>query len=367
MTPNPANALNFSGGPGVLPDKVLQQSREALHEIPEIGLSILGISHRSDWFAGVISELEQNIRALLNLPPDYHVLFLQGGATQQFSMIPMNWLRGSGLLADYLHTGYWSGKTLPEAKREGDIRLLWQGENCGFKRLPCDDELDFDPAAAYMHYVSNETVEGLQFQRVLGRDDVPRICDMSSDFLSKPINAKRFALIYAHAQKNLGPAGVTVVLLQDAFLNRATKNLPGFLDYRCHIAAHSIYNTPPVFAIYVVLLVTRWLLNDIGSLANMAAINAQKARCLYQTIDASNGFYKGWSDKNDRSLMNVVFNLSNSELEKRFITESRAAGFSGLSGHRAIGGVRASIYNAMPLPSVNLLADFMHDFHSRHG
>jgi len=204
---NKLNRLNFSGGPGALPESVLLQARDAMIEVPEVGLSVLGISHRSDWFAAVVSELEANIHALLGLPQNYHVLMLQGGATQQFSMLPMTLLRGEKHPADYLHTGYWSGKAIPQARREGPIRVLWSGEGCGFNRLPSNDELPFSPDAPYLHYVSNETVEGVQFHRVLGRDDVPRVCDMSSDFLSRPCEAKRFAFIYAHAQKNVGPAG----------------------------------------------------------------------------------------------------------------------------------------------------------------
>jgi phosphoserine aminotransferase len=209
------NSLNFSGGPGVLPEGVLRQLQEAIICVPDVGLSVLGISHRSEWFSQVLAETEANIRALLGLGEDYHVLLLQGGATQQFSMVPMTLLRSKRQAADYLHTGYWSGKALPEARREGPIRVLWSGAEEGFCRLPGDDELPFNPEAPYLHYVSNETVEGLQFHRTLGLDDVPRVCDMSSDFLSHPCEAERFSLIYAHAQKNIGPAGVTVVLVRD--------------------------------------------------------------------------------------------------------------------------------------------------------
>ncbi len=223
------NSLNFSGGPGALPESVLEQVEQSILEVPEAGLSILGISHRSDWFAAVVAELESNIRQLLGLSTEYHVLFLQGGATQQFSMVPMSLLRGKTHAAEYLHTGYWSGKALPEARREGPVRELWSGEKENFRRLPTDDELPFSADAPYIHYASNETVEGLQFHRVLGRDDVPRICDMSSDFLSMPCQAERFALIYAHAQKNIGPAGVTVVLVRDELLRDALRSsrLPG--------------------------------------------------------------------------------------------------------------------------------------------
>jgi phosphoserine aminotransferase len=359
------NALNFSGGPGVLPESVLMQAREAMLAVPEVGLSVLGISHRSDWFAGVVAELESNIRRLLGLPDGYHVLFLQGGATQQFSMVPMTLLAGRSEPAEYLQTGYWSGKALPEARREGAIRVLWSGEANGFSRLPGDEELDFSAAAPYLHYVSNETVEGLQFHRVLGRDDVPRVCDMSSDFLSAPCAAERFSLIYAHAQKNIGPAGVTVVVVRDEVIRQAPDNLPGFLDYRVHAQAHSNFNTPPVFAIYVVLLVTRWLLNEIGGLAKMAEINRRKAALLYGALDASDGFYQGRAAQADRSLMNVSFRLATPELDRRFIAAALAAGFSGLAGHRAIGGIRASLYNGMTLPAVEQLAGFMEDFRRR--
>ena len=359
---NLRNSLNFSGGPGALPESVLLQVQQAILEVPETGLSILGISHRSNWFAAIVNELEGNIRALLNLTSDYHVLLLQGGATQQFSMIPMTLLRGAAGAADYLHTGYWSGKAVPEARREGHVRVLWSGEECEFTRLPADAELDFSPEAAYLHYASNETVEGLQFHRVLGRDDVPRVCDMSSDFLSIPCEADRFSLIYAHAQKNIGPAGVTVVLIKDSLLQRTPQDLPGFLDYRSHAETHSNFNTPPVFSIYVVLLVTRWLMNEIGGVARMNAINRSKAAVLYGLLDGSDGFYRGRVNAEDRSLMNVTFNLGSPELEKKFLSEAQAAGFSGLTGHRAVGGVRASIYNALTLPAVEQLAEFMADF-----
>ena len=359
------NSLNFSGGPGALPESVLLQVQQSMMEVPEVGLSLLGISHRSDWFSSVVAEVETNIRSLLGLSDNYHVLLLQGGATQQFSMVPMTLLRGKAHAAEYIHTGYWSGKALPEARREGPVRALWSGEASGFSRLPSDDELDFSPDAPYIHYVSNETVEGLQFQRVLGRDDVPRVCDMSSDFLSKPCEAERFSLIYAHAQKNIGPAGVTVVLMRDELLNGAPTDLPGFLDYRKHIQSHSNFNTPPVFAIYVILLVTRWLLNDMGGVLGMDLVNRKKAALMYHMLDGSDGFYRGRAARQDRSLMNVSFNLATPELDKQFIADALTAGFSGLSGHRAIGGIRASIYNALTIAAVEELQGFMEDFQRR--
>lgn len=362
---NSRNTLNFSGGPGALPEPVLEALQQAIIEVPEVGLSVLGISHRSDWFAAIVRELEERIRSLLNLPASYHVLFLQGGATQQFTMVPMSLLRKGCAPAEYLHTGYWSGKALPEARRQGAIRVLWSGEACGFRRLPRDGELDFSPDAPYLHYVSNETVEGLQFRRVLGRDDVPRICDMSSDFLSRPCEAERFSLIYAHAQKNIGPAGVTVVLVRDELFQSMNENLPGFLDYRIQAAAHSNYNTPPVFAIYTVLLVARWLMDEIGGVANMERINRDKASLLYRALDGSDGFYLGRAEEGDRSEMNVAFNLTSPELDREFLAEALAAGLSGLAGHRAIGGIRASLYNAVSLAAVEELVGFMDGFRRR--
>lgn len=361
----PSNALNFSGGPGALPESVLRQTQQAIISVPEVGLSVLGISHRSDWFAAVVAEVEANIHRLLGLGTDSQVLMLQGGATQQFSMVPMTLLRGKAQAADYLHTGYWSGKALPEARREGPVRVVWSGEAEGFRRLPGDDELHLSPDAPYLHYISNETVEGLQFHRIPGRDDVPRICDMSSDFLSRPCEADRFALIYAHAQKNIGPAGVTVVVVKDQLLQDNPADLPGFLDYRTHVAAHSNFNTPPVFAIYVVLLVTRWLLAEVGGLEAMAAINRAKAALLYGALDGSDGFYRGRAAVADRSLMNVSFNLPTPELDRQFLEEARLAGLSGLGGHRAIGGIRASIYNALTLQAVERLVGFMAEFRQR--
>jgi phosphoserine aminotransferase len=363
---NSPNQLNFSGGPGVLPASVLVDIQQAIMEVPGTRLSVLGISHRSDWFASVVRELEDNVRTLLGLGHNYHVLMLQGGATQQFSMVPMTLLRGKAQPAEYVQTGYWSSKPIAEARREGPVRVLWSGQNNGFCRLPGDAELDFSEDASYLHYVSNETVEGLQFHRVLGRDDVPRVCDMSSDFLSRPCEAERFSIIYAHAQKNIGPAGVTMVLLRDEVLERANTDLPDFLNYATQVKTHSNFNTPPVFSIYVTLLVTRWLLKEIGGLERMDAINRDKAGRIYQFLDASDGFYQGRARLPDRSLMNAVFTLPTPALEAQFLAESSAAGFSGLGGHRAIGGIRASIYNALGISAVDQLLEFMADF-QRHN
>jgi phosphoserine aminotransferase len=366
MIANLLNQLNFSGGPGVLPESVLQQVQQSIYAVPEVGLSILGISHRSDWFRSVITELKANIRQLLGLPDDYHVLFLQGGATQQFSMIPMTLLAGRRQPAEYLHTGYWSGKALPEARREGAVQVLWNGESCGFNRLPRNEELTFSAEASYLHYTSNETVEGLQFHRILGHDNVPRICDMSSDFLSEPGEFDQFSMIYAHAQKNIGPSGVTVVIVKDDLLQNAPDHLPGFLDYRQQIESDSIFNTPPVFAIYVVLLVTRWLRDEIGGLKPMGELNAAKANLLYAALDQSNGFYAARAAIADRSTMNVTFRIADKNLEQAFINQASTAGFSGLAGHRSVGGIRASLYNGMQLPAVEKLVGFMDEFRMNH-
>lgn len=358
----PRRCHNFSGGPGPLPECVLAEAQAAIARAPGTELSILGIGHRSTWFRDVVDETEQNLRALLGLPNEYDILFLQGGASLQFSMIPMSLLRGRQQSADYLVAGYWSTKAVPEAQREGAVRVIWSGEGSGFSRLPHDAELTYDEDAAYLHYVSNETVEGLQFHRILGLDKVRRICDMSSDFLCRPIDAQRFSLIYAHAQKNLGPAGLTVVILRRDLLEEIPDGLPSMLDYRRHVEMGSIYNTPPVFAIYVMLLVTRWLRRLPGGLQTMAERNQAKAEALYGLLDSSDGFYRGRAAAEDRSLMNVVFHLPSEALEKQFLQEAEESGFYGLEGHRSCGGIRASLYNAVTMESVLALSKFMDEF-----
>jgi phosphoserine aminotransferase len=327
-----------------------------------VGLSILGISHRSDWFKELVLQTEQQIKSLLGIGSDYHVLFLQGGATQQFSMVPMAFLQAPSASADYLVTGYWSQKAATDARQHGSVRLVWEGQSTAYSRLPRPDELDFNPQAAYLHYISNETVEGLQQHQMLGLDGVPRVCDMSSDFLAHPIEAQRFDLIYAHAQKNLGPAGVTVVVLRDECLQKAQRNLPDFLNYHTQVEAHSNFNTPPVFAIYVVHLVLRWLQDEVGGLAPMGQINQAKAQALYEVIYRSQGFYQGRANPADRSRMNVCFRLPHPALEAQFLAQAQAAGFSGLAGHRSTGGLRASLYNGVTLTATQTLASFMREF-----
>ncbi len=357
-----ALTFNFSAGPGALPLPVLEEVQRAIKQLPNVGLSILGISHRSYWFDEILDEAEVNLRRLLNIPESYKILFLQGGSSLQFSMIPMNLLRGRNLTAEYIVSGYWSAKSVPDARREGDVRIAWDGTAEGFIRLPKQAELKLSPNVAYLHYISNETVDGLQFKDIPGTANVPLVCDMSSDFLSQPFDIKRYALVYAHAQKNLGPSGVTVVILHEDLLDHIPDDLHSMLDYRNHISKRSNYNTPPVFAIYVVMLVTRWLLREIGGVEKMHAINQQKAEYLYHCIDESKGFYCGRAAMENRSLMNIVFNLADKKLEAEFVREAETCGFYGLAGHRSLGGLRASLYNAVTLEAVDALWKFMDRF-----
>ncbi|MFT4505311.1 3-phosphoserine/phosphohydroxythreonine transaminase [Caballeronia sp. 15711] len=354
--------MNFSGGPGALPASVLRETSVAIDALPETGLSVLGMSHRSDWFRSVLDEAERNLRVLLGIPDTYHVLFMQGGSSLQFSMLPMNFLRHSGKHAEYIVSGYWSAKAPVEALHEGTTRVVWDGSAEGYRRLPGTDELQLAPDAAYLHYVSNETVEGLEFTGIPGLPDVPLVCDMSSNLLAAPIDISRYAMIYAHAQKNLGPAGVTVVILRDEFAQRATHALPTFLDYRTHIQARSVYNTPPVFAIYVLMLVTRWLRDEIGGVNNMAVINRAKSERLYRAIDAEPEFYRVHGERACRSTMNVAFRLPDAAMEARFIDDARRAGLHGLEGHRSIGGLRASLYNAVTPEAVAVLSEWLGEF-----
>ena len=359
--------MNFSGGPGALPASVLRETSVAIDRLPETGLSVLGMSHRSDWFRGVLDEAERNLRVLLNIPDNYHVLFMQGGSSLQFSMLPMNFLRSSGKHAEYIVSGYWSAKAPVEALHEGPTSVVWDGSVQGYRRLPAPDELHLSPDAAYLHYVSNETVEGLEFTDIPGLRDVPLVCDMSSNLLAAPLDINRYAMIYAHAQKNLGPAGVTVVILRDEFAQRATHALPTLLDYRTHIQARSLYNTPPVFAIYVLMLVTRWLRDEIGGLENMAAINRVKSERLYRALDAEPDFYRVHGDRACRSTMNVAFLLPDAAMEAQFIDDTRRAGLHGLEGHRSIGGLRASLYNAVTPEAVAVLSEWLGEFRRLRG
>ena len=353
---------NFSPGPAVLPLKVLEEAQRNLVSLPGIGISPLEISHRSPWFEGVLAETEANLRRLLAVPDNYHVLFLQGGSRLQFSMVPMNLLRGSGKSADYIVTGTWGKTALAEAIREGTVRVAYDGKATNFDRLPKPAELELNPQAAYVHFTSNETIQGVQFLDEPKVGDVPLVCDASSDFLCRPLPIELYGLIYACAQKNSGPAGVTTVIVRDDLLQHVPENLPSMLDYRTYVKEKLMPNTPPVFTIYVMLLVTRWLLDDVGGLAKMLERNRHKAKLLYDAVDAAPAIYHGHAQQSDRSLMNVTFRLPDDETQARFLSEAKARGLAELKGHRSVGGIRASIYNAMPLEGVESLAGFMREF-----
>ncbi len=358
---------NFSSGPATLPLAILEEAQRYLLALPDAGMSVLEVSHRSRWVEDILQAAEANLRQLLQLPDHYKVLFLQGGARLQFSMVPMNFLSGTGKSADYILTGSWGQGAVKEAQREGPVRIAWDGKAEGYVRIPQPTELNFDPNAAYIHFTSNETIQGVQFQTEPEVGNVPLICDASSDFLSRPIQVERYALIYAGAQKNVGSAGVTVVIIRDDLLERVPDNLHSMLDYRLHAKSKSLYNTPPVFAIYMVMLMTRWLLQEIGGLDRMATINQQKAQLLYQVLDQSEGFYQGHSRVDSRSVMNITWRLPNEALEQRFLEQAQASGLCELKGHRSVGGIRASIYNAMPVEGVQALRDFMVEFKMWHA
>ncbi len=353
---------NFSPGPAVLPLKVLEEAQRDLLSLPGVGISPLEISHRSPWFEGVLAETEANLRKLLSIPDNYRVLFLQGGSRLQFSMVPMNFLRGSGRSADYVITGTWGKTAQQEAVREGTVRVAYDGKATNFDRLPKPNELKLDPQAAYVHVTSNETIQGVQFLSEPDTGAVPLVCDASSDFMCRPLPIERYGLIYACAQKNAGPAGVTVVIARDDLLERAPEGLGSMLDYRTYVKEKLMPNTPPVFAIYIVMLVTRWLLNDIGGLAKMLERNQRKAKLLYDVVDAHRELYQGHAQPDSRSLMNVTFRLPDDETQSKFLSGAKARGLAELKGHRSVGGIRASIYNAMPLEGVESLADFMREF-----
>ena len=359
--------FNFSPGPATLPLPVLQEVQQNLLALPGVGASVLEISHRSKTFEEMIAQAEANIRALLNLPEEYYVLFLQGGASLQFSQVPMSFLRGTGRSADYIVTGSWAKRALAEAQREGSVRIVWDGKADNYSRVPKHGEYEIDPNAAYVHFTSNETIQGIQFPAEPEVGDVPLVCDASSDFLSRPIDVKRYGLIYAGAQKNVGPAGVTIVIIRQDMLEQVPDDLPTMLNYTVHVEHRSLYNTPPVFAVYVVMLVTRWLLENIGGLEQMHAINQQKAQLLYEAIDRSEGFYRGHAQPDSRSLMNATWRLPSEELEVQFVKEAKEAGLHELKGHRSVGGIRASMYNAMPIEGVRTLVEFMEHFRQKHA
>jgi phosphoserine aminotransferase len=364
VTTTTQRIYNFSAGPAVLPLEVLEEAQRDLVSLPGVGMSILEISHRSKTFDDVIQGCEADMRTLAGIPDTYKVLFLQGGASLQFSMVPMNLLPPGGS-ADYVVTGVWSEKAVKEAKKVGGVKIAGSTESERFARVPKQAELTLDPNAAYVHMTSNNTIYGSEWKWLPATGAVPLVSDMSSDIFSGPVDVARHALIYAGAQKNLAPAGVTIVIIREDLLERSPASLHTMLSYKVHAENQSLYNTPPVFPIYVMRLVMAWLLRN-GGLQGVDALNTRKADKLYAEIDRS-GFYKGHAAKDSRSRMNVTFRLGSEDLEKKFAKEAAAAGLDGLKGHRSVGGMRASIYNAFPEAGVDALVTFMQEFERKNG
>jgi phosphoserine aminotransferase len=356
--------FNFSAGPAVLPVPVLEEAQRDLVSLPGVGMSILEISHRSKTFEGILAQTEADLRTLGNIPSTHKVLFLQGGASLQFSMVPMNLLTAGGT-ADYIVTGGWAQKAVKEAERVGTVHVAGSTEADKFSRVPQAHELTLTPNAAYVHFTSNNTLFGTQWRGEPAVGDVPLVCDASSDMLSRPIDFSKYGLVYAGAQKNLGPSGVTLVIIREDLLARSSKTLPTMLNYAVHVENGSMYNTPNTFGIYLMGLVMKWALAQ-GGLPDVAKRNERKAAKLYAEIDRS-GFYRGTAAKDSRSLMNITFRLPDEELEKAFVKESTGAGLDGLKGHRSVGGMRASIYNAFPEAGVDALVDFMREFERTRG
>jgi len=356
---------NFSAGPAVLPEDVLRQAQQELADWHGCGCSVMEMSHRGKEFMEIAAKAEADFRELLAIPASYKVLFLQGGASMQFAMVPLNLLGGKGK-ADYINTGEWSKKAIKEAKRFCSVNVAGSGETTNFSTAPKQGDLKLDAAAAYVHYTPNETIGGVEFSYVPQTGDVPLVADMSSTILSRPIEVAKYGLIYAGAQKNIGPAGLTIVIVREDLLGHAASGTPTMLDYKTHADSQSMYNTPPTYAWYVAGLVFEWLKKK-GGLAAMAEINRRKAEKLYSYIDGSGGFYRNPVEKVSRSWMNVPFTLKDAALDEAFLKGAKAAGLIQLKGHRSVGGMRASIYNAMPEAGIDTLIAYMREFAQKNG
>jgi phosphoserine aminotransferase len=356
---------NFSAGPAVLPHEVLLQAREEMLDWHGSGMSVMEMSHRGKEFMGIAAQAEADLRELMGIPANYKVLFLQGGASMQFAMVPINLLQGK-LSADYVNTGIWSQKAIAEAKKLCKVNEVASSEDRGFSYGPAFDTWRCNKDAAYLHYVMNETIGGVEFDVIPNISDVPLVVDMSSNILSRPVDVSKFGLIYAGAQKNIGPAGLTLVIVRDDLIGLAPAGTPAMLDYKIHADNDSMYNTPPTYGIYMAGLVFQWLKRN-GGVAAMEKVNIAKAKLLYEAIDNSNGFYRCPVALANRSRMNVPFNTKSAAIDAEFIKQAEALGMLQLKGHKLAGGMRASIYNAMPLTGVQALADFMNDFCKRNG
>jgi phosphoserine aminotransferase len=360
-----ARVFNFSAGPAVLPEAVLQQARDELLDWHGSGMSVMEMSHRGKEFMGIAAEAEADLRELMHIPANYKVLFLQDGASAQFAMVPMNLLRGKKS-ADYINTGEWSKKAIKEAKLYGAVNVAATSESTRFTTVPPQKDWKLDPGAAYVHYTPNETIGGVEFSFVPDTGNVPLVADMSSTILSRPIDVTRFGLIYAGAQKNIGPAGLTIVIVRDDLLGQVLPGTPSMFDYKIHADNDSMYNTPPTYAWYIAGLVFEWLKKN-GGLKAMAETNQRKAGKLYAAIDASGGYYKNPVEKPSRSWMNVAFTLKDDKLDEPFLKGAKTAGLLQLKGHRSVGGMRASIYNAMPESGIDALVSYMQDFMKHNG
>jgi len=356
---------NFSSGPAMLPLPVLERAQEEMLSLGGIGMSVMEISHRSSHFEKILAGAEQGLRDLLGIPDNYRVLFLQGGAVMQFAMVPMNFLH-KGQTAEYVVTGTWGKKAVEEARRVGVANVVFSSAESGFTTVPSPDELRFSPDAAYVHYTSNETIDGIEFKYDLDAGGIPVVCDACSNILSKPIDIEKYAIIYAGAQKNIGPSGVTVVIIRDDMIARVPAGQHPLFDYRALAENKSMVNTPNTWGIYIIGLVCEWLKRQ-GGVAGIRSINEAKAATLYDAIDSSDGYYSGHAARSARSTMNVTFRLPSVDLEKQFCNEAVAIGLDGLAGHRSVGGIRASIYNAFPKEGVDRLAEFMRDFANKNG
>ncbi len=361
---NVKRVFNFNPGPAGLPLEVLEKAQAELLDFKGTGMSVMEISHRSKEFESVIQTAEADFRNLIGIPANYKIMFLQGGASLQFAMAPMN-LRAAGASADYLVTGSWSKTAFKEASKLGTTRTAANTEKENFKCLPAS--LDLDPKAAYLHFTSNETIHGVEFfQEPTPPAGVPLVCDASSDFISRPIDITKYGIMYAGAQKNAGPSGVVVVIAREDLLERTPANLPVMLDYKALAASGSLHNTPPCFAIYMVGLVFQWV-KQLGGLAEIEKRNRKKAELIYKAIDESGGFYRGHADPAARSIMNIPFRLPSEELEDTFAKEAKKNDLIGLKGHRSVGGMRASIYNAMTVDGAEALVQFMKEFQKKNG
>lgn len=360
-------AYNFSAGPATIPLPVLTKLQEELLDWRGTGMSVMEISHRSqDYLEHVLKPAQANLRQLLEIPENYQILFITGGASHQFAMVPLN-LMGQNKQADYLHTGIWSEKAIKEAQRYGDVNVAMSNADSQFTSIPAQETWQLNPKAAYVHYTPNETINGVEFRYIPNIEEkIPLVADMSSYILSRPINISKFGLIYAGAQKNIGLAGLTIVIIREELLGKAYDLTPTLYNYQTYAEHQSLYNTPATLSIYLANLVFEWIISTHSSLSNMAVINARKAAKLYNYID-STSFYQNNIATDCRSIMNVVFRLPTLELDEEFVKEASAADLTNLKGHRLVGGIRASIYNAMPEAGVDALIDFMRQFMERHG